>query len=233
MWESTTYNTTKVTVELRELVENGVNIWDFEYPSFYTGEDKKAFEKKVIDHYYFRQIGQETVGRFLHYFRSKICEIMPHYIRMYESVKLMDDLDNPFDNVDVVETYKETSTGKTEGVSSATSNSKEKSTKKTVEDKKHRFSNTPQNSIDNLDRYMTEASIDNNNIDDDIDTNIDGSSAGESTTETTGTVEHTFSKKGNQGINTYAHDIIEFRQALINVDMMIINELNSLFLGVY
>ena len=77
------YENTKVTLELREIIESGINIWDFDYPSYYQGDKKAEFEMKVIDHYYFRQIGQETVGRFLHYFRSKIREIMPLYIQRY------------------------------------------------------------------------------------------------------------------------------------------------------
>lgn len=230
MWP--TWNTTKMTLELREIVdnaENPVDIWDFDYPSYYTGEEKKAFERKVIDHYYFRQIGQETVGRFLHMFRSRIKEIMPYYIRMYETVKLMDDLENPFDNVDVVETFEEESTGQSTGTSSATSTGTD--TRTLTEDREHRFSNTPQGSIENLDNYMTEASRDGGTNTDNLETS--GESSGESSSQSSGTVKHTLSRKGNQGVNTYAHDIMEYRQSLIDVDMMIINNLQDLFLGVY
>ena len=54
---------TKITVELRELIESGVKLWDFDYPSYYEGDEKLAFEQKVIDHYYFRQIGQVHLWR--------------------------------------------------------------------------------------------------------------------------------------------------------------------------
>lgn len=235
------YNTTKLTLELRDIVENGTNIWDFEYPSFYTGDDKKAFEQKVIDHYYFRQIGQETTGRFLHYFRSRIREIMPYYIRMYESVKLMDDLENPFDNVDVVETFEEETTGQASGQSSGSASGTQSSTqtddKTATEGKAHRFSNTPQGSISNLDNYMTEASRDDNTSTEKVSESASGNSSSESSgtssSESSGTTKHTLTRKGNQGVNTYAHDIMEYRKSLIDVDMMIINNLQDLFLGVY
>lgn len=229
MWTTPMYNTTKLTLELRELVENGVNIWDFDYPSFYTGEDKKNFEKKVIDHYYFRQIGQETPGRFLHYFQSRIREIMPYYIRMYESVKLMDDLENPFDNVDVTETFEEETTG--QSIAQSTGQSSGTDNRTSEGSNEHRFSNTPQGTIDNLDNYMTEASRDNANNTDTFNTSAE--SSGESSSESSGTVKHTLTRKGNQGVNTYAHDIMEYRKSLIDVDMMIINNLQDLFLGVY
>ena len=100
------FSNTKVTLELRELVENGVDLWDFEYPSYYTGDEKKAFEKKVIDHYYFRQIGQETVGRFLHYFRARIREIMPFYIQRYKSCEWLDKIEDPLESYNLTEEYK-------------------------------------------------------------------------------------------------------------------------------
>ena len=252
MWTTPMYNTTKLTLELRDIVdnvENPVDIWAFEYPSFYTGEEKKAFERKVIDHYYFRQIGQETVGRFLHMFRSRIREIMPYYIRMYETVKLMDELENPFDNVDVTETFEQETTGESSGESYGTStgsssgseSSTSNTTKTASEDKEHRYSNTPQGSISNLDKYMTEAFIDDNSSDESLNGEASGSSESQSETSSNAsssstnneTIKHTLTRKGNQGVNTYAHDIMEYRKSLIDVDMIIINNLQDLFLVVY
>ena len=247
------YDNTKVTVELREIVESGVNIWDFDYPHFYTGDEKTAFEKKVIDHYYFRQIGQETVGRWLHYFRSRMREIMPYYIQLYDTVKIMEELPNPFDNVDVTETTIEERTGTTTGETetTATSNTEntgtstgnDKTTAAHTEEHTRKFSNTPQGSISNLDSYLTEANVETA---DDSDTQTVESSANTSATsegtasgsEThsgtqTERVELTYSKKGNQGVNTYAHDMLEYRQTLLNIDAQIINELKDLFLQVY
>jgi hypothetical protein len=58
---------------------------------------------------------------------------------------------------------------------------------------------------------------------------------GPSTNEasSTGTTKHTYTKKGNQGVNTYAHDMKELRDTFLNIDMMIINELKDLFLQAY
>lgn len=224
---------TKVTVELRTIVESGVNIWDFDYPSFYTGENKTAFEQKVIDHYYFRQIGQETVGRFLHYFRSRIRDIMPYYIQLYESEKYMKDIDDPFATVDFTETYRETRAG--EGSSSGTSSDSSESSQNHTgtEDRTRKFSNTPQGSISNLDSYMTEATVEDNGSTD--NTTGTSSSSGESTatSSSTETVEHTLTKKGAMGVTTFGHDMIEYRESFLNIDLMVINELNDLFLGVY
>ena len=251
------YDNTGVTVELREIVESGVDVWKFEYPSYYTGEKKTAFEQKVLDHYWCRQIGQETVGRWLHYFRTRMREIMPYYIQLYESEALMHGIDDPFGNVDIVETYEEQRTGETTGQSSTTSeanstntNTGTASSETDSETKRthlntHKFSNTPQGSIDNIEMYLTEGSIDDGEDTDDTTTSTatetEASSTGTATGTETGTssgtesatVRHTLTRKGNQGVNTYAHDMKELRETFLNIDMMVINELKDLFLQVY
>lgn len=236
-------DTTRVTVELRDILtgDHPVDLWAFDYPSYYEGEAKRAFEQKVIDHFYFRQIGAETVGRWLHMFRSRMREIMPYYMQMYKSVEIMNGISDPFGNIDITETFEQTAagnrTGNTTGKSSGTQTSETSGSREETVNKEHRFSNTPQSSIDNLDNYLTEASRDTDtaSASDTHSTNTSDESNTEGTTseETSNTVTHTLTRKGNQGVNTYAHDMIEFRQSFIDVDMMIINNLQDLFLMVY
>lgn len=217
MWNTTLYDTTKLTVELRELIDNGVNLWDFDYPSFYTGDEKKAFEQKIIDHYFFRQIGQETVGRFLHCFRTKIREIMPFYIKLYESVKLMEDVGDPF------EAYNLTETMKKNGVDTSTHQFGQTINNLINETVKH--SNTPQGSIDNIDDYMSEATkTDGNN------NSVFGGSNSEQTEYDSG---YTLTRRGNIGVQPLGVEINYYRSAIINVDLMVIDELNDLFLKIY
>ena len=241
MWKSTLYDTSKLTIELRDVIAGGVDIWAFDYPSYYQGAEKAAFEKKVIDHYYFRQIGQETVGRFLHVFRTKVREIMPYYVDMYKTVEIMQGIEDPFGNVDIVETFEQESTGTASGQETGSASGNEtynrEDTRSSSEDREHRFSNTPQGSIENLNSYMTEASTDklvgSESLEANGTSNQSSESSSSTSSESAGTVKHTLTRKGNQGVNTYAHDMIEFRQSILNVDMMIINELNELFLGIY
>lgn len=215
------YDTTKLTVELREIIDAGVNIWDFDYPCFYTGEDKTTFEKKITDHFYFRQIGQETVGRWLHMFRSRMREIMPYYNQLYESEKYMKEIEDPFATVDYTETYEEESSGQSNTSANASTNG-------FVDGYNERkFSNTPQGSISNIDNYLTEATKDTHTTEEDT------TSQSSSTGATSGTVKHTLKKKGAMGVTTFGHDMMEYRQSFLNIDKMVINELNDLFLGIY
>lgn len=259
------YDNTQVTLELRELVKSGVKVWDFEYPTYYNGEQKAAFEQKVLDHYWLRQIGMETPGRWLHYFRTRMREIMPYYIQLYESEALMRGIEDPFGNVDITETFEQEATGATTGETTGTSSTENSGTSSGTgtetrtnsvsqtsdkeTDNTRKFSNTPQGSIYNLDSYMTEATVEagSESISEDVDedesrTKTDsattsatstGTASGTSTETTRGTVKHTFTKKGNQGVNTYAHDMKELRDTFLNIDLMVINELKDLFLQVY
>lgn len=229
------YSTTKVTMELRDVLkqvdDNGKPfvLWDFDYPSYYTGADKKAFEQLVIDHYLFHQIGVETVARFKHNLKTRMREIMPYYIQRYESVALMKSIDDPFGNVDIVETYEEQSSGSSSG---STNDKAEKSETKGGESShERRFSNTPQGSIDNIDDYMTEATKESDMASEGIDSTVKNEGSSKSTS--TGSISHTLTRKGNQGVNTYAHDMIELRQSFLNVDMEVIGALRDLFLYIY
>lgn len=263
------YHNSKVTLELGEMVDSGVKVWDFDYPSYYKGEEKTAFEQLVIDHYRFRQIGMETPGRWLHSFRTRIREIMPYYIQLYKSVELMMNVDDPFKAYDLTETFtKETSdssvisgesstedssTSETSGQTSQTgSNSTEGTSNKSGSNASERkFSNTPQGSISNIEDYMTEATKESGTTGEDISTAESGSSSAEGTSsengttsgqsssttsgtsENTGKETYTLKRFGNIGVQPLGQEIEAYRKALINVDLMVINELKDLFLKVY
>lgn len=226
MWKRTVtkmlndYNS-KVTVELRELVESGVNIWDFDYPSYYEGEKKLAFEQKVIDHYYFRQIGQETVGRFLHMFRAKVREIMPLYIQRYKSVELFESIDDPLRSYELTEEYERDTTN------TGTSSSSGTSTENGSTNRELRESDTPQGSISNLDKYMSKASKENETV------GNTGSSSASSESSDTGKETYKLTRYGNIGVQPLGQELNVLRSSFINVDMEIIDELKDLFLKVY
>lgn len=92
----------KYTVELRDVVKSGTNIFDFEY-DFYNEEMKKDFEKKFINHFYFREIGFETVGRFIHYLKCKFDETLPYYNMLFKTSQVEYDLLNNYNLTETLE----------------------------------------------------------------------------------------------------------------------------------
>lgn len=286
------YDNTGVTVELDDIIRSGVDIWDFDYPVprekvEYNGKvalvpfSKKGLEQKIIDHYRFRQIGQETVGRWLHYFRTRMREIMPYYVQLYEFEAKWWNIDDPLESYNLTETFDQqttdngTTSNETSSETSGTSNrngSTDKDTEGTrnltqekessgrvegSEQKTHKFSDTPQGTIDNLDSYMSEASRDELTRTEDTQggetttdtetttgtettTNTEkvtdtGTSSGtsETTSENAGTVRHTLNRRGNIGVQPLGQEVNNIRSAFINIDKMVIDEFKDLFIMVY
>lgn len=234
------YDNTGVTVELGDIVASGVDVWAFDYPVpaetvHYNGKtakvpfDKKAFEQKILAHYRFRQIGQETVGRWLHYFRTRIREIMPYYVQLYEFEAKWFNVDDPLESYNLVETFEESSHGS--GTQKGSGSSENTSESSGTSDKENRFSDTPQGSIENLDIYMTTATKDH-----EAGTGkatVKGSDTSESSTTNTGNTSHTLTRRGNIGVQPLGGEVQNIREAFINIDLMVINELKDLFIQVY
>lgn len=200
----------QVTIELHKLINGGFVLFDFKYP-IWNESHREELEMKILNHYAFRQIGFETPARFKHYFQTKMLEIMPKYVRLYDTTQFKY---NPIENYNMYETGEDTTTGK--DTTNRTNTSKEKNVNK--------LSETPQGEIDNLDKYMSQA------------TQQDGEVAGSEKFEgnRNDRTRHTFSRKGNIGVTTTQQMIEQERRILeFDLDMAIIGELSELFLGVY
>ena len=59
-------------------------IFDFDFPMF-SEEYRVALEKKILRHYYMREIGAETFGLWQLQLCDKLNEIMPYYNQLYTS----------------------------------------------------------------------------------------------------------------------------------------------------
>lgn len=94
----------KYTTQLRWIVEQTLNdagkpltedSWPYvyktlgldDYPLFDEAY-RETLNNKIIRHYYTREIGAETVGRFRMFIRDAMHLIMPYYNQLYESERL-------------------------------------------------------------------------------------------------------------------------------------------------
>lgn len=74
---------------LKDIVEEGINPFDFNYQLFhveqYTDFDrKKEFETLFLDVYYFRQLCMAPTEKWLRRFRAEFKRLLPTYNQMYE-----------------------------------------------------------------------------------------------------------------------------------------------------
>lgn len=190
------------TLELRTILESNVNIFDFNYPIF--DEDyRRVFEDKFKAHFYFREIGVETVGRFKFNLREMLNRIMPYYNKMYISQGLEQRI---LDNYDVTETFEKTSSGSRTGIAEATN--------------KNMFSNTGKkrvdiNDIDYVSNIAKEINNNTSNVNDDNEE------------------KWTRKMQGNIGVQTDADAVMKYEQSLRNIDDMVFEELEVLFMQVF
>lgn len=172
-------------------------IFDFDFPIF-DENYRLVLEKKILRHFYTREICEETVGLWKLRLEDKLNIIMPYYNQLYNSAKLSID---PFSTIDF-QTYRKTegtdetqrdkssdyttmgSGGTTtqsdgrntnERVTSNQSNSRDTTHdhNETEADNWNLFADTPQGSIDNIktqNGYLTNAT--NDQID--TETTVDG-----------------------------------------------------------
>lgn len=216
----------KYTTELRSLVENGYPIFDFDYPIF----DKKyryVLEQKIINYYYFREIGFETPAKFKHFLKSRLEVIMPYYNQLYKTIDLVNEK-NWNVNLDNLITRKQTTDTIQSGEGEMTSNSNSTMTGDGSTDEV--FSDTPQARLQGKDyaTNMTENKSTSTNKANDSSTGRNKQKGTAKTIE-----EYTEHLLGNGSMRYNADILMEWRKSFINVDEQIIGELEDLFMGIY
>ena len=233
----------KYTFELRELfepikfnppiftrdqVENFFK--DYELSDYLTAEQintinefgvwsKDKLAKKIVDHYYMRESGFETIGLFKHYAKVTMQELMEKYLPLIYSSSIKYD---PLVNVDYTETFNRTADTTNQGTSNSNSNSNSSSLGVN--------SDTPQGQIVKQEilrgRFAstTGASENESSINDITNTN---------STSNTGE-EYVKRVKGNSGVSATAQKMVEqYRNNIITIDRDIIKDLDVLFMGLY
>lgn len=104
------------TIELKDVIAAGHNIFDFKYP-FYDETKRHEFEEKFIRHFYFREIGCPTIDRFKVYLHDKMTTVFPYYNELFNAANIEYSILNNYNLTEEFTTTRENK-GKTAGVSS-------------------------------------------------------------------------------------------------------------------
>lgn len=102
--ESAGYNSIDSIIE-----KSAPKIFSFDFPLF-DENYRLALEKKILRHYYTREIGDETVGLWKLRLETRLNEIMPYYNQLYKSTLYEF---NPFYDVDTVRSHQTKNDGTT------------------------------------------------------------------------------------------------------------------------
>ena len=227
-----------------EVLEGSVDkVFDFPFPIF-DENYRKILEKKILRHYYTREISAETVGLWKLWLSTRLNEIMPNYNKLYEAeLNIINPLyttdmttkrdnkrnDNRTGNENINDTTKIKSDGTSGGTSSGTANSTNTNA----------YSDTPQGSLSGVDEltYLTNASKDTGST---TSNNSSSTTTHDESENTYGRVrndsdslnsvedylEHVYGFNGNK---ISAELLKKYKDVMLNIDLMIINDLEDLF----
>lgn len=219
---------------------------------------REDLNRKILNYYKYREIGFETPGRFLDELKTALHEIMPHYNLLY----LTADQDfNIIFNVDYKKTLErhhqdshesDTDTSESGNVQSVvTSEHEAHDSQETENADKSVKSGTPQGRIntpaeqidsithaDEVDWNKANGNTSSTNESNDLqstDTDTSGTTKASTTGSSQGTTTEEETTKGNFGVVSAQDLILKYRETIINIDQMIINDprIQELFMLIY
>lgn len=210
----------------------------YELSNFLTNEEiavinergtwnKHKLATKIVNHYFMREIGFETMELFKRNVISFMDEIMEEYLPLIYSASITYD---PLVNVDYTESYEREATNEGENTNntSGTNTSTSSSSGLNVQ------SDTPQGQINKTSilngAYASNTSANENSIND----STNSSTTGSGTNSNTLNEEYTKRVKGNSGVSATAQRmILQYRENIRAIDKEIIEKCECLFMAIY
>lgn len=212
----------KYTITIKNLIDNDFDFKMNTYPIF-DENYRNVLNQKILNHYYENEIGFETAALFRFYLNNKLNEIMPYYNTLYtKQNELINDLTN---NVNIREEFSRETNSETDTTSNSTSANNGLSNSKNL------FQDTPQGNISQTEidnqTWATNLNLAKNTTQNSI---TDNSNSNADSNSTENYIKTIVGKNGNK----YGIEILnELQNNLLNIDMMIINDLNELFMQIY
>ena len=197
-----------------------------QYGTAYQVPTRQELNDKILNHYRYQEIGQETFGRWLFELKTALNEIMPYYNQLFYSA---DQDFNPIYNVD----YRKTIMGSQNANSNTTSTGTDTTTNEAYT--KSVNSKTPQDLLN-----ISNTGIDTVNYADNADWGkSSGGTTGTNTTSgnatSNGSTSSIETTKGNFGVTSAQDLILKYRQTIINIEQQIINDprIKELFMLIF
>ena len=205
----------KYTTELRYIVQSGFDLGLKSYPIF-NEEYREKLNNKIVAHYYMREIGFETSGVFKLYLNNKMNEIMDYYNQLYLSAQI---------NFDPMKTYyleeNTATTSNRENTGKSNDSSDNEGVNKTQQ------SDTPMGKLGDIysEEYASYTSLN------DSSNKVKNASESENVEKANDNLTRLVQGK-NDG-KSYSELLIEYRKTMINIDMLVITELEELFMQIW
>lgn len=230
------------TLTLGNLIDRGFDTDEklhlsAQYYPIFDESYRAELNEKIVAHYALREIGSETPQMFIFYLGRTMREQMDYYNQLYLSARHKFD---PFLTSDIRQEMDSTSTNESSGKSSGTQSnqSASSSTSDTSSDNSAMTFNSefPQTRIDDFKKFATSASQTDSTGNTHTSTSQDSTATATSTSNTDyahssdkgNSVSHTLGTSGSQ-----SQLLQDWRNTMLNIDLMVIDSLEDLFLGVW
>lgn len=218
----------KYTTTIRQLQKNDFDFGLTSYPIF-DENYRDVLNNNILNYYYESEIGFETAALFKKILNDRMTLIMPKYNKMYlAEAQLIND--GILGNVNLTETFDRTSEGNLTQADSGNASQVGSSTA----NNKNLYQDTPQGSIsmqtlDDANVYATNVTLDNNQN----SSTVTDTSSSSRTQNTNGVDNYVKTIVGNNGrkynVEVYNNVVTNLK----NIDMLIIDELQDLFMGIF
>lgn len=211
------------TIELRKVLERGIDIGLNDYPIFEESYRPKL-NKSITEHFAYREIGFETIDMFGNRFRQRMNLLMPVYNKLFKSTLM---------EFDPLTTTKIVTDSEGKGTETGTANSTNTSDASTGTDSTSKSrsvaSDYPQTMLAEGGDYATSASD-----------SVSESGVQSTTTEAGSQESVQAGERDSQSHTTMegytrspAELVLLYRETLINVDAMLIADLEPLFMQLW
>lgn len=235
------------TVQLRNVVnqflddaglerkeENWPKIWArlglADYPLFDPAH-RDDLNTKIVRRYYMREIGLETFGLFKFYLRARMMEVMPYYNRIY---KVIDQDFNPLSNWNM--DYDEDWNVNTDRADTWSSKNGSTASSSDTSDNRVIFADTPMGMLDDpmtnqiaQGTYGTNATYEHGTGS--TSSSSDSTGSGNSKRDNDELGKRKRKEQGYKNI-TFMELLRQYKDAVIDVDVMVMDELKDLFMGI-
>ena len=246
----------KYTVTIKSLIDNNFNFGLNNYPIF-DENYRNTLNQNILNYYYESEIGVETAALFKKLLNARMQLIMPKYNKMY-TVENLFPTQNVYDNVNLTETMdrdtRDVIDRDDSGTISETNNNTQSGsgtqTGSSSANNKNLYQDTPHGSISmetlgSGSVYATNFTLDNNSQSSTVtdttsstnNTTLANMSTASRDQTNTGTEDYVKTIIGSNG-KKYSADVYEklydnVLNKFENIDMLIINELQDLFMGIF
>lgn len=230
--------------KVSDVIEAAIpKIFNFDFP-IWDESYRNVLCTKIIKHYYTREIGFETYGLWKLKLETKLNEIMPYYNELYATTTYEY---NPLYDVDYTRVTNGDESGENKRSNLRSGNNKRTGTVNNdgsyigSSDGISKYSDTPQGGVTGVlnDNYLTNVTVNNSSggsqkadkttydVNDSTD-NSENDIGNFSTTKEY--IEHVTGKYPG---GSFTKRIMEYRDAILNIDMLIIDDLSDLFMKVW